>query len=110
MARGDYEAEPDRLLQYVCPHCATWFTDKEIDKDHRKFDICSGRLVEVRYCNCTNHERVELHSAAEIGELTPWEEWKRDQLLDEMEHLERKIKNIQRELNDYFMWENGRGC
>lgn len=114
MARGDYEGlEPDRMLSLICPHCATWFRKDKVQSNCRELVLCetsSSGVREVFYCDSENHEKVELLDAAESGNLTAWEEWKRDQLLDEMDQLERKIKIIQRELNDYFMWENGRGC
>lgn len=112
MARGNYELEPDHLLQLVCPHCAEWFRKDLIDADHRECVVDKRHGSEVReifYCNSTTHKRVQLHDAAEIGNLNPWEEWKRDQLLSEMEHHEREVKRIQQELNDCYMWENGRG-
>lgn len=108
MARGDYESEPDRLLQKICPYCATWFTDAQVDNEHRKLTVRKGRVVEVLYCDSATHERVELKDAAAIGELTPWEEWKRDRLLDEMEAHVREVEALQRELNDYYMWHDGR--
>ena len=114
MARGDYAGvEPDRLLNLMCPHCATWFRKDKIRKDCCELVLCktsSSGVREVFYCDSENHERVELQDAAAIGNLTPWEEWKRDSLLDEMEAHLRKVEEIRKELNDYFMWENGRGC
>ena len=108
MARGDWEVEPDRRLQKICPYCATWFADDQVDNEHRELTVRKGRVVEVLYCDSVTHERVELKDAAAIGELTPWQEWKRDQMWEEMEAYERKVEELRRELNDYYMWNDGR--
>lgn len=105
MARGDYESEPDSLLQKICPYCATWFTKDQVDNKHRELTVRKGRVVEVLYCDSVTHERVELKDAAAIGELTPWQEWKRDRLILEMEQHSRKVEALKRELYDYYLWD-----
>lgn len=107
MARYDYEAEPDPKLNAFCPHCAGWFATSTHPAAFRKLEFVDG-VREVFYCTLPRDRGVNLIDAAAHGSLTPWQEWKRDQLIAEMEAVEREAGRLHKELNDYYDFNDGR--
>ena len=106
------EPEPDRSLNMFCPHCASWYASNKHPHGFRKLEVShasSSGVREVFYCTIPRDLGVELIDAATHGTLTPWEEWTRDHKIQEMENHKRQADMLLRELNDYFMYENGRG-
>lgn len=101
------EHEPDSRLSMYCPHCAAWYAASE-----HPYDLSvdgDGKVTRHYYCDNPEHggEQIELKDAAATHNLTPWQEWKRDQLIAEMQGYERQAQRILDELNNYYMYGDG---
>lgn len=97
--------EPDRSLDMFCPHCAGWFASKTHPKQFSRLEADSTTASGVRerfYCDVPRDVGVELINAAAHGTLTPWEEWRRDVLVQELEYYEHMVSDLTRELRDYY--------
>lgn len=101
--------EPDSSLSMFCPHCDSWYNPRVHPGliSELYVDDETHKVVEKFYC--PNHKPfIQLLDAAAVGELTPWQEWKRDQLIEEMNSYNAAAARIEKELNDYYMYEDGR--
>ena len=106
------DPEPDSSETMFCPHCGTWYSRATAngELESRIVGGVESGVVEVFYCRNKHGEvTVKLIDAHSHGCLTPWEEWKRDCLIAEMNsHLESANK-IRDELKEYYMYENNAG-
>lgn len=97
--------EPDRSEVLFCPDCALWYSRETADGD-LVWDESRQRAVENFYCTNTNHkDLVKLLDAHAFGELTPWEEWKAEQLMQQLRSHEAAAERIRDELRDYYHYE-----
>ena len=106
------EPEPESSEVMFCPHCAAWYS-RVTAKSKLEARITSGveeRVVEVFYCRNKHEARmVELIDAHNHGCLTPWEQWKRDHLIAEMDSHLKAANRIREELKEYYMYDLNQG-
>ena len=97
--------EPDSTEILFCPHCALWYSRQTAVRELKGISP-SGGLDEVFYCANANHKkRVELIDAHSAGVLTPWDEWKASQLIEQLRSHEEAAERIRTELHDYYQFE-----
>lgn len=101
--------EPNSSLNAVCPYCDAWFNTNRHPEEFSDLIDRNGRIIEIYYCDSQEHDRVELLDSAECGMLTPHQEWERNKLIEKMEQLESEARRVRQQLNEYYMYEDGRG-
>lgn len=91
--------EPDRALNWICTSCGEFFDKRKVDSAYCELALVEDKVVEE--ISCPNDCDALLEDCGNHGVRTPWEEWRVQQLLDEIRGLDRKISEIDDELENY---------